>query len=51
MYREEKAVFKKVAVAVAGLGFVYGNAMAQDAKTVIANAGKALGDLKSITYS
>ena len=25
--------------------------MAQDAKTVIANAQKALGDLKSITYS
>src|SRR6185295_5994310 len=28
-----------------------GNALAQDAKTVIANAQKALGDLKSITYS
>jgi hypothetical protein len=27
------------------------NAMAQDAKTVIANAEKALGDVKSITYS
>ena len=28
-----------------------GNAAAQDAKTVIANAQKALGDPKSITYS
>src|ERR1700692_3166147 len=28
-----------------------GSAMAQDAKTVIANAQKALGDVKSITYS
>jgi glyoxylase-like metal-dependent hydrolase (beta-lactamase superfamily II) len=31
--------------------FLSGNAMAQDATTVIANAQKALGDLKSITYS
>src|SRR5262249_21860449 len=31
--------------------FLCGTAMAQDAKTVIANAEKALGDLKSITYS
>ena len=30
---------------------VGGNAMAQDAKTVIANAQKALGDPRSITYS
>src|SRR5688500_12288676 len=37
-----------VAICVA---FLCGNAMAQDAKTVIANAQKALGDLKSITYS
>ena len=37
-----------VAICVAFLG---GNAVAQDAKTVIANAQKALGDLKSITYS
>src|ERR1051326_9331357 len=28
-----------------------GNAMAQDANTVIANAQKAMGDLKSITFS
>jgi glyoxylase-like metal-dependent hydrolase (beta-lactamase superfamily II) len=33
------------------LAFLSGNAMAQDAKTVIANAQKALGDVKSITYS
>ena len=33
------------------LAFLCGSAMAQDAKTVIANAQKALGDLKSITYS
>src|SRR5262245_13833656 len=37
-----------VAICVA---FLCGNAMAQDAKTVIANAQKALGDVKSITYS
>jgi glyoxylase-like metal-dependent hydrolase (beta-lactamase superfamily II) len=37
-----------VAVCLAGL---CGNALAQDAKTVIANAQKALGDVKSITYS
>ncbi len=36
------------AICLASLG---GNAMAQDAKTVIANAQKALGDPKSITYS
>jgi glyoxylase-like metal-dependent hydrolase (beta-lactamase superfamily II) len=38
-------------MAVVGLTFLCGNAPAQDAKTVIANAQKALGDLKSITYS
>src|ERR671911_614440 len=37
-----------VVTCVAGL---CGNAMAQDAKTVIANAQRALGDLRSITYS
>src|SRR5688572_33476869 len=37
-----------VAIAFACLA---GSAMAQDAKTVIANAQKALGDPKSITYS
>ena len=37
-----------VAIAVA---CVCGTALAQDAKAVIANAQKALGDVKSITYS
>ena len=37
-----------VAISVASLG---GTAIAQDAKAVIANAQKALGDVKSITYS
>jgi glyoxylase-like metal-dependent hydrolase (beta-lactamase superfamily II) len=44
-------VHKKLAVAAICLAFVSGGALAQDAKTVIANAQKALGDLKSITYS
>jgi glyoxylase-like metal-dependent hydrolase (beta-lactamase superfamily II) len=34
-----------------GLVLWAGNALAQDASTVIANAQKALGDVKSITYS
>ncbi len=42
---------KKIAVIAMCLAFLCGNAVAQDAKTVIANAQKALGDLKSITYS
>ena len=42
---------KKLAVIAICLAFLCGNAMAQDAKTVIANAQKALGDVKSITYS
>src|SRR3712207_2498679 len=33
------------------LMYPWGTALAQDAKTVIANAQKALGDPKSITYS
>jgi glyoxylase-like metal-dependent hydrolase (beta-lactamase superfamily II) len=44
-------VLKKLAVAAICLAFLGGTAMAQDAKTVIANAQKALGDVKSITYS
>jgi len=44
-------VFKKLAVVSVGLAFLYGTAVAQDAKTVIANAQKAMGDLTSITYS
>ncbi len=42
---------KKFAVVAICLAFLCGGARAQDAKTVIANAQKALGDLKSITYS
>src|SRR5712691_10908872 len=42
---------KTLSVAAICLTFLCGNAMAQDAKAVIANAQKALGDLKSITYS
>ena len=44
-------MFKKISVAASCLAFLSGSAMAQDAKTVIANAQKALGDVKSITYS
>jgi glyoxylase-like metal-dependent hydrolase (beta-lactamase superfamily II) len=46
-----EAVFQKLAVAAICVAFLGGSAMAQDAKTVIADAQKALGDLKSITYS
>ncbi len=42
---------KKLAVVAICAACLCGNAMAQDGKTVIANAQKALGDLKSITYS
>ncbi|HET9363138.1 MAG TPA: MBL fold metallo-hydrolase [Vicinamibacterales bacterium] len=42
---------KKLALAAICLAFLAGNATAQDAKTVIANAQKALGDPKSVTYS
>src|SRR5262247_3909368 len=45
------AMVKKLAVVAICLAYLCGNAMAQEAKTVIANAQKALGDLKSITYS
>ena len=45
------AVVKKLAAVAICLASLSGNAMAQDAKTVIANAQKALGDPKSITYS
>jgi glyoxylase-like metal-dependent hydrolase (beta-lactamase superfamily II) len=44
-------VFKKLAVVAFCLASLCAGAMAQDAKTVIANAQKALGDVKSITYS
>jgi glyoxylase-like metal-dependent hydrolase (beta-lactamase superfamily II) len=44
-------VLKKVALVQVCLAFLCGSAFAQDAKTVIANAQKALGDVQSITYS
>jgi glyoxylase-like metal-dependent hydrolase (beta-lactamase superfamily II) len=44
-------MLKKLSVSAICIAFLCGNAMAQDAKTVIANAQKALGDVKSITYS
>jgi glyoxylase-like metal-dependent hydrolase (beta-lactamase superfamily II) len=44
-------MFKKLAVVAICFAFVCASATAQDAKTVIANAQKALGDPKSITYS
>ena len=44
-------MIKKLALAGICVSYLCGNAMAQDAKTVIANAQKALGDPKSITYS
>jgi glyoxylase-like metal-dependent hydrolase (beta-lactamase superfamily II) len=49
--KEEAAVGKRLALAAICLAFLGGNAIAQDAKTVIADAQKALGDPKSITYS
>ena len=42
---------RKLALIAIGLAYLSGTALAQDAKTVIANAQKALGDPKSITYS
>jgi glyoxylase-like metal-dependent hydrolase (beta-lactamase superfamily II) len=44
-------VFKKFVLVQVSLAFLCSIALAQDAKTVIANAQKELGDLKSITYS
>ena len=44
-------MLKKLALVAICFAYLTGNAMAQDAKTVIANAQKALGDPKSITYS
>jgi glyoxylase-like metal-dependent hydrolase (beta-lactamase superfamily II) len=44
-------VLRKLALIAIGLAFTAVNAAAQDASTVIANAKKALGDPKSITYS
>ena len=42
---------RKLSIAAVCVAFLCGSAMAQDAKTAIANAQKALGDVKSITYS
>ena len=44
-------MLRKLALVGICLAFTAGSAMAQDAATVIANAKKALGDPKSITYS
>jgi glyoxylase-like metal-dependent hydrolase (beta-lactamase superfamily II) len=44
-------MFKKIAGAAIVVTSLCGSVMAQDAKTVIANSQKAMGDLKSITYS
>src|SRR6185436_796096 len=45
------AVVKKLGLIAICFACLCGNAMAQDAQTVIANAQKALGDPKSVTYS
>jgi glyoxylase-like metal-dependent hydrolase (beta-lactamase superfamily II) len=52
-YKEESVVRKLTLLAIGALSVVSfaGNAVAQDAKAVIAGAQKALGDVKSITYS
>ena len=42
---------RKLSIAAVCVAFLCGSAMAQDAKTAIANAQKALGDVKSLTYS
>ena len=42
---------KRLALVAICFSYLTGNALAQDAKAVIANAQKALGDPKSITYS
>ena len=44
-------MLKKLSIVAICFAFLCGNAIAQDAKTVIADAQKALGDLKSISYS
>jgi glyoxylase-like metal-dependent hydrolase (beta-lactamase superfamily II) len=46
-----EAVSKTLSAIAICLTFLCGNAMAQDASAVIASAQKALGDVKSITYS
>jgi glyoxylase-like metal-dependent hydrolase (beta-lactamase superfamily II) len=49
--KEKNAVSKTLSVIAIGLTFLCGNAVAQEAPAVIASAQKALGDVKSITYS
>ena len=44
-------MLKRLALVAICLAYFVGNAAAQDAKSVIASAQKALGDPKSITYS
>ena len=44
-------MLRKLAFVAACVASLSGTAMAQDAKTVIASAQKALGDVKSVTYS
>lgn len=44
-------MFRKTIITAIFIATLCGSASAQDAKTVIANAQKALGDVKSITYS
>src|SRR5262245_35149408 len=51
MGRGGNVVLKRISVIAISVAVLCGNAMAQDAKTVIAAAQKALGDVKSITYS
>src|SRR5688572_9028870 len=48
---EEDTVVRKFAVVAICFAFFSVSAMAQDAKTVIANAQAAMGNLTSITYS
>jgi glyoxylase-like metal-dependent hydrolase (beta-lactamase superfamily II) len=49
--KEEMLVSNKLAVIALSLTVFSGTAAAQEASAVIANAQKALGDVKSITYS
>src|SRR5688572_18822641 len=44
-------MFRKLVLVAIGASCLWGSAIAQDAKTVIADAQKALGEPKSITYS
>jgi glyoxylase-like metal-dependent hydrolase (beta-lactamase superfamily II) len=44
-------VLKKLVLVAISAAALHGSAQAQDAKTVITSAQKALGDVKSITYS